>query len=96
MEPTQRGPGLRNNTGLPELQRSRSYCVAAVSDIWLGCLAPRKSGAGKWPPRDHAVRAVRSAIKSSGTTAAQIRPYERATNRATLFTGSSRIPGSSN
>jgi len=30
----------------------------------------------------------RSAIKWSGTTAAQIRPYERARNRATLFTGS--------
>ena len=40
-----------DNTGLLQLQRSRSYCVAAVSDICLDCLAPRKSDAGKWPPR---------------------------------------------
>ena len=43
-----------DNTGLPELQRSRSYCVAAVSDIWLGCLAPtqvRAQGNGRLASR---------------------------------------------
>ena len=47
-----------DNTGLPRLQRSRSYCVAAVSDIWLGCLAPRKSGRGEMAASHQAVRAV--------------------------------------
>jgi hypothetical protein len=52
-----------DNTGLLELQRSRSYCVAAVSDIWLGCLAPRKSGRGEMAAMHQTVRAVSAASR---------------------------------
>ena len=58
VQPRNHGPGLRITRGYRELQRSRSYCVAAVSDIWLGCLAPRKSGRGEMAASHQAVRAV--------------------------------------